>query len=266
MAYCENCGLALSEAAKFCNSCGKRIEAPASPLAAAPAKKSSSLLNYLLGVAATLVSLACLGVGTAYYFLHGARAKAADAIQNLPDANSILNSLPSSGSQPRATPPATESSTTRLDPNRIVTFADGQCALFTKEELTQVLGTTFSHADADATGCTYKGDAPREWVRTEALWKGGRKLIQDKKTAYNQLSHSMPKGNIPIQPYPGVGDEAWVNLWNVVTAREGDAGITIDLRYYHDSDDLTKMLSNAALARLKDKNPASFPKLDHPAR
>ncbi len=57
----------------------------------------------------------------------------------------------------------------------------------------------------------------------------------------------------PMMPYPGVGDEAWVNLWNVVTARKGDRGITIDLRYYHDSDDLTKMLANTALARLQEK-------------
>ena len=37
-------------------------------------------------------------------------------------------------------------------------------------------------------------------------------------------------------------------LWSVVTARKGDAGINLDLRYYHDSDDTTKMLANQALS------------------
>lgn len=50
-----------------------------------------------------------------------------------------------------------------------------------------------------------------------------------------------------------MGDEGWINFWNVVTARKGDGGITIDLRYYHDSDDLIKMLTNTALARLQEK-------------
>jgi hypothetical protein len=53
-----------------------------------------------------------------------------------------------------------------------------------------------------------------------------------------------------MQPYPGVGDDGWVNLWNVVTACKGDAGIVLDLRYYHDSDHTTKMLANQALSRL----------------
>ena len=51
-------------------------------------------------------------------------------------------------------------------------------------------------------------------------------------------------------PYPGIGDEAWVDLINIVTARKADVGITMDLRYYRDSENLTKMLTNAALARL----------------
>jgi hypothetical protein len=46
----------------------------------------------------------------------------------------------------------------------------------------------------------------------------------------------MPKANIPIQPYPGVCDEASVNLWNVVTARNGNLGIVMDLRYCQNSD------------------------------
>lgn len=37
---------------------------------------------------------------------------------------------------------------------------------------------------------------------------------------------------------------------NAVIARKGDTGATIDLRYYHDSDDLTKMVVNSALSRL----------------
>jgi len=61
----------------------------------------------------------------------------------------------------------------------------------------------------------------------------------------------------PIVLYPGIGDEAWIDLINIVTARKADVGITMDLRYYRDSEDLTKMLTNAALARLGGNNPAA---------
>ena len=130
-----------------------------------------------------------------------------------------------------------------------------------------MLGTNFTHADADATGCTYKGDAPREFVRTEALWKGGRDLVKLKSDTNAALHQSMvnqhyTKAEIdahafPIVPYPGIGDEAWIDLINIVTARKADVGITMDLRYYRDSEDLTKMLTNAALARLGGNNPAA---------
>jgi hypothetical protein len=49
-----------------------------------------------------------------------------------------------------------------------------------------------------------------------------------------------------------VGDEAWVNLWNVVTACKGNSGIVFDPRFYQDSDELTKMMANTALSRLRD--------------
>lgn len=65
----------------------------------------------------------------------------------------------------------------------------------------------------------------------------------------------------PIEPVPGVGDEAFVNLWNAVIARKGDAGITLDLRYYRDSPELTKMIVNAALSRLAANTASTGPLL-----
>ena len=243
MAFCENCGAQLSPSGKFCASCGKPVVKAVevlfpAPDAAQPGRKSGRFRKFILRTAAILAILVCLGAAAAYYFSHRVVPKTIAAVQDLPVTVAD-------------TPPPS----TGFDADRIVTSEEGQCALFTKEELTRVLGTTFTHADADATGCTYRGDAPREWVRTEALWKGGRKPVQDKKTAYQQLSHSMPKSNIPIQPYSGVGDEAWVNLWNVVTACKGNSGVTIDLRFYHDSDELTKTTVNTALSRLSERNP-----------
>ncbi len=58
-------------------------------------------------------------------------------------------------------------------------------------------------------------------------------------------------------PYPGVGDEAWVNSWNVLTARKEDAGVVLDLPYYHNSDDTTRALANRALSSLTGGNSAS---------
>lgn len=140
----------------------------------------------------------------------------------------------------------------------------------TKEELTKVLGTDFTHAEADATGCTYKGDTARQFVRTDATWTAGRKLVTSKADTYKGLRQSMlaqhyTKADIdshvfPMMPYASVGDEAWIDLWNVVTARKGDAGVTMDLRYFHDSEDLTKMLVSTALSRLQEKKPNSASK------
>ena len=270
MAFCINCGAQLSETAKFCSACGNSVDT-ATPSANAPAKKNNALTKIVLGVVAILILLGCAGAGAAYYLFHRVATKVADSTQGLPDVNQIAKVLGAADSAPPATISSSSEVSTGLAPNTIVTPQDGQCALFTKEELTKVLGTDFTHADADASGCTYKGDAPRLWVRTEATWTGGRKLVKAKADTYKELRQSMvsqhySKADIdshvfPMMPYPGVGDEAWINLWNVVTARKGDSGITIDLRYYHDSDDLTKMLTNTALSRLQQQKQISIPSL-----
>jgi hypothetical protein len=272
MAFCEECGTQVSETAKFCSSCGRPIGTVATPLAASPVKKSSRLLRTFLVIAAAVLVLGCVGTGTAYYLFHRVTAKAATSAQDAADLNTMIKTMPGTDTQTTApaAPPAAGESAPALDPNKIVTPEDGQCALFTKEELSKVLDTTLTHADEDATGCTYKGDAPRLWLRTEATWTGGKKLVKAKSDTYKSLRQSMiaqhySKADIdshifPMMPYPGVGDEAWVNLWNVVTARKGDRGITMDLRFYHDSDDLTKLLTNTALSRLQDKRPDSVAK------
>jgi hypothetical protein len=130
-----------------------------------------------------------------FYFSHGTGKNAEQVAQSLPDVAAVENALQSAVQQaPQNTGsqvPPVAATAARLDDNKTLTAADGQCALFTKEELTRVLGTNFTHAVADATGCTYKGDAPREFVRTEALWKGGRDLVKLKSDAYAGLHQSM---------------------------------------------------------------------------
>ena len=262
MAFCENCGAQLSDGAKFCGACGNPAGAAvASPPSAqstlpssGPSTSSSPNKKLFLGAVALLVLL-LVGAGTAYYFLH--RVTEADELtQNLPDLGAVEKAVQTPAAEPSAAP-ATPGA---FDPNKAVTSDQGQCALFSKEELTRVLGTKFTHSEADATGCVYKGDAPREFVRTDAYWKGGRELVKLKTDTYAALHQSMvnqkySKAEIashlfPIAPYAGGGDEAWVNLINVVTARKGDVGIVMDLRYYRDSDDLTRLFVNTALSRL----------------
>ena len=77
------------------------------------------------------------------------------------------------------------------------------------------------------------------------------------------LRIDLPHARLSRALLVSVGDEAWVNLWNVVTARKDDFGVTMDLRFYHDSEDITKMLANTALSRLRDRraDPATRPSL-----
>ena len=199
-----------------------------------------------------------------YYDRREQRRQVADATQVPTDPAALLRSLQSAmpadatssgalppvpGASPSSPAPAKKSSAF-VFPKRHVAASDGQCALFTKDELTTVLGSTFTQATADATGCTYKGDHPREWVRTEAQWSDGAGAMKPLHDMYESLQKNMPKENIPQQPYAGVGDDAFVNLWNVVRARKADVSVAVDLRYYHDSDDLTRQIVNAALDRI----------------
>jgi hypothetical protein len=263
MAYCENCGTQLSDTAKFCRSCGKTAGTEAASPVSTPSKRRGPNTKLILGGVAFLV---LLGAGAFLFFSHRPGQKAEDVTQQIsPDVNAVLNSFPTTVSLPPAAPtaaptPAAPMGAAALDQNKIVTPEQGQCALFSKEELTRALGTNFTHSEADATGCVYKGDAPREFVRTEAYWKGGRELVKLKTDTYAALHQSMinqkyTKAEIathlfPISPYAGAGDDAWVDLINIVTARKGDVGIVMDLRYYRDSDDLTRSFVNIALSRL----------------
>lgn len=281
MTFCENCGTQLSDTAKFCTSCGKAVgsglASPSPATSPATSNRSTPITKSIFGIVALLIVVAA---GAVFYFSHGTGTSAGKFTQGAPDIAAVSNALQRAGQQAPQSggqqAPAVAASAARLDENKVVTAADGQCALFTKEELTRVLGTNFIHSDADATGCTYKGDAPREFVRTEALWQGGRDLVKLKSDTYANARQSMinqhyTKAEIdahsfPVVQYPGIGDEAWVNLINIVTARKGDVGITMDLRYYRDSEDLTKMLVNAALARLGGNASASAATPDHAAQ
>jgi hypothetical protein len=278
MAFCGNCGTALNGGTTFCSSCGA-LTAKASQAGVLDDRTTGSgvtavrkagmtpAVKIVLGLLCAFLLVALLGVGAIFYSGYRIHQKAQEVSQIAADGSMLLhqiakalpdsgaNTLPSPGGQASGSSSQPSGANQRdaappkLD-TRHITEKDGQCAVFTKEELTQVLGDTFTHADADATGCTYKGDAPRQWVRTEILWAGGKAALLQRKEAYADLARNMPKANIPIQPYPNAGDEAFVNLWNCVQARKGNVAVTVDLRYYHDNDSITRMLVNAAVDRV----------------
>ena len=298
MTSCGNCGAQLSDSVKFCGACGTLVSAETRTSGvirpgAAPVKQRTSFwVRLLLTVYGIGLILALGGVGYLLQAIHGAPLHEGQLAQALSGASPLAaltsptpgkaetdallrdlqGALPLEGqvakvlvsSAPAAAPAANAPIVVQSNPavltKRHVSEIDGQCAIFTLDELTQVLGTKMTHATPDATGCTYKGDGPRMWVRSEATWTGGKNLVKERSDAYAALHQSMvnqhyTKAEIdahafPIVPYPGVGDEAFVNLWNAVIARKGDAGINLDLRYYRDNDELTKLVVNAALSRI----------------
>jgi hypothetical protein len=278
MAFCTNCGSSQQDGVRFCSSCGSAIgtaaTSPAAPAVVLAVKSESGLTGkILLASVFLLIGLVAGSIATIAYFAHhpssateqAATVPSGDAAalvgqieKSLPN---VTADIPATPANPDAAAPAAPApNPAAIFGQKHVAQADGQCALFSKEELTQVLGTNFTHSIPDATGCTYKGDLPRQFVRTEAYWTGGRELVKLKTDTYAALHQSMinqkyTKAEIaahlfPISPYAGAGDDAWVDLVNIVTARKGDVGIVMDLRYYRDSDDLTRLFVNTALSRL----------------
>jgi hypothetical protein len=297
MTFCGKCGAQLTDGVKYCSACGSTVSigpvTVVAPPQAVPVKPGTSfLVRLLLTVYGIGLLIALAGIGFLLHAVNNApplEARAGQALSGAAplaaltspapgnaEAGAILrdlqNALPLDGqaakallnAAPAAAPAGNAPTVVQSNPaaltKRHVSESDGQCAIFTLEELTQVLGTKMTHATPDATGCAYKGDGPRMWVRSEALWTGGKNLVKERSDTYANLRQSMinqhyTKAEIdahafPITPYPGVGDEAFMNLWNVVIARKGDAGINLDLRYYRDNDDLTKLMANTALSRI----------------
>jgi hypothetical protein len=293
MAFCRNCGTQLHENVRFCGSCG--VPAGEVPSAAVPGGTPGSgtgsaqagagpTVKTLLAVIIVLLVVILGGVASALYFMHRAHQQVQQLTQTAPDAAALLNEIQKSSPNSAAGAGANRQSTGALLDTlqkslqqatanssaprplpalekRHVSESDGQCSLFTKEELTKVLGDEFTHADADATSCTYKGDAPRLWLKTEILWTGGHKLLKEKADSVEFMRQSMrnqhySKEQIATQefpqgkPYPGVGEEGWINMWNVVIVRKGDRAVTLELQMYHDSDDTNRLLANTAISRV----------------
>ena len=100
---------------------------------------------------------------------------------------------------------------------------DGQCALFSKAELSQVLEVNFAHVKGDTAGCEYRGDQRGEWMRGEILWIGGRAALQQKRELYEHFAKNAPPDlPPPIRRAQGLGDEAYLNVVNVFLVGRAD--------------------------------------------
>ncbi len=99
VAFCENCGAQLSDAAKFCSSCGKPARAGAATTPSNPSRPSSAIMKWSVAGAAFLT---LLGAGALLYYSHRASNNAQDITQSIPDVGPIVKALDSPPSQPTA--------------------------------------------------------------------------------------------------------------------------------------------------------------------
>jgi hypothetical protein len=166
--------------------------------------------------------------------------------------NSIPDSInPGSTSAPATSAaPASSKSTVSLQPKH-VTEKDGLCALFTKEELSQILEANLTEVTSDSTGCNYKGRGRGEWVGYEITWKGGHEALQPRRFAFEELKKRLAPENMPVQFVPNLGDEAYMTLTGVLHVRRGDQAVLFNLMYFQNSPERMKVLVDTAFARLE---------------
>lgn len=159
---------------------------------------------------------------------------------------------PTSTSAP-ATNAAKAPSTTALSLQpKHVTEKDGPCALFTKEELSQILETNLTEVTSDSTGCDYKGSGRGNWVRYEITWKGGREALEQRRTAYETFKKRLAPKEMPLQYVPNLGDEAYMTLTGILQVRKNDRAVLFNLMWFQNvSQERTKFLVDTAFARLE---------------
>src|SRR5579863_8240409 len=131
MAFCEECGTQLSDTARFCSACGKAVGAVVgSP--SVPSRRSPRATRLILSAVALL---ALVGAGSVFYLTQSTRRPVGQANERLPDVAGTANRAPSADrtTQSAVSPTASVvAPIARLDDNKRITAADGQCALFTK--------------------------------------------------------------------------------------------------------------------------------------
>jgi hypothetical protein len=100
------------------------------------------------------------------------------------------------------------------------------CTFITKQELEEVMGSSFERMRANPPACEYYTPGGSNWVRIE--YYGGTGL------AYMEvLSKASKIFTMSITRVPGVGDEAYFDTAeNSFSIRKKDDALTIDLRFY----------------------------------
>src|SRR5215472_711494 len=237
-------------------------------MAAVPRNRVKNLAklcaSFLLG--------AVLSAGVCFYFFSRARRTVAHEAQSLslpslptplsaPTTALLFAPLPNGVPDTRnigptsaaasSAAPALSTTDVSLQPKH-VTENDGQCALLTKEELSQILGTNLTEVTSDSTGCNYKGSGRGNWVRYEITWKGGREALEQRRSAYETLKRRLAPTDMPLQLVPNLGDEAYMTLTGTLHVRKGDVAVLFNLMWFQGLPvEKTKLLVDTAFARLE---------------
>lgn len=202
--FCTKCGAQVTNgAAQFCTSCGALFSASpaagpaepgaqaggsaappsAQPVAPAGAKSSTVWIKVVIALVAFAALAFAAIIGTGVYIGYRVKNKVQEAKTEY-GMDKIGSLSPSASSSPVA--------------------ARDVCSLLSKEEVSEITGTTITEAHGTTSECTYASATNPTVVQDNVTWEKGAMAYKIQATAMRMSAG----GDKPIVQLSGIGDEA----------------------------------------------------------